>query len=161
MDGILAAGSAIRMMRIVLGIAVLLMLAAIPLAAEVVPNDPATPLFRIFEPIPVKASAAADTTRVTYDDKHPLMIVHSVADLRLARDEKGVLLTLTASDTKTFATITRQHNGHRLLLVAEGDVVQAMNITGPIVDGVLGFKFPESAPVAEYLRRRFHLAEFK
>ena len=34
-------------------------------------------------------------------------------------------------------------------------------ITAPIEDGYLGFKHPQEAAVAEYLRKRFRIAEFK
>jgi hypothetical protein len=36
-----------------------------------------------------------------------------------------------------------------------------VQITAPITDGVIGFKYPDQADVAEYLRRRFRIAEFK
>jgi hypothetical protein len=36
-----------------------------------------------------------------------------------------------------------------------------MHITAPIVNGIIGFKHPEDAAVAEYLRRRFRIGEFK
>ena len=130
-------------------------------AAEVKPADPNIPLFRIFAPVPMKSIKSAARTEVTFDDKHPLLVVRSVSDLRLARDNKGVLITLTSADTKKFAAITRRYNDGLLLLEGEGRVLEAMHITAPIVDGVIGFKHPDDSAVAEYLRRRFRLAEFR
>lgn len=98
---------------------------------------------------------------VTFDDKHPLLVVRSVRDLRLARDGKGVLITLMSVDAGKFAEITRNYNQGLLLLEAENRVLEAMHVTAPITDGIIGFKYPDEAAVAEYLRRRFRLAEFK
>jgi hypothetical protein len=129
--------------------------------ADITPADTSTPLFRIFAPIPMKPADSPVRTQVTFDDKHPLLVVRSVSDLRLARDEKGVLITLTSADTKKFAEITRKYDQGLLLFEADGRVLEAMHITAPIVNGIIGFKHPEEATVAEYLRRRFRIAEFK
>ena len=129
-------------------------------AAEVKPADPNIPLFRIFAPVPMKP-VSATRTEVTFDDKHPLLVIRSVSDLRLARDNKGALITLTPADTKKFAAITQRYSGGLLLLEGEGRILEAMHITAPIVDGVIGFKHPDDGVVAEYLRRRFRLAEFR
>jgi hypothetical protein len=98
---------------------------------------------------------------VTFDDKHPLLIVRSVSDLRLARDGKGVLITLTPVDAQSFAAITRKYNQGLLLLETANRVLEAMHVTAPITDGIIGFKYPDEAAVAEYLRWRFRIAEFK
>jgi hypothetical protein len=138
-----------------------LMLLASARAAEYSPADPTKPLFRIFAPIAMKTPDGAPRERVTFDDKHPLLVVRTVSDLVLARDNKGVLITLTSADAKKFAAITRRYNDGLLLLEAEGEVLQAMHITAPIIDGIIGFKHPEEGAIAEYLRRRFRIAEFR
>jgi DNA gyrase/topoisomerase IV subunit A len=97
----------------------------------------------------------------TFDDKHPLLVIYSVSDLMLARDNKGVLITLTSDDAKKFAEISRKYNDALLLLEADGQVLQAMHITAPITDGIIGWKYPQEEQVAKYLRRRFRIAEFK
>ena len=130
-------------------------------AAEYEPIDPSTPLFRIFAPVPMKTSPGAPRKQVTIDDKHPLLVVHSISDLLLAHDNKGVLITLTPIDAKKFAEITSKYNDRLLLLESEGQILEAMHITAPIVDGIIGFTYPEHATVAEYLRKRFGIAEFK
>jgi hypothetical protein len=104
---------------------------------------------------------SANRTQLTFDDKHPLLVVRSVSDLRLARDHKAVLITLTSADAKKFAEITRKYDQGLLLFEADSRVLEAMHITAPIVDGIIGFKHPEEGTVAEYLRRRFRIAEFK
>jgi hypothetical protein len=130
-------------------------------AAEYKPADPRRPLCRIFAPIPMKTPRGTSREDVTFDDKHPLLVVHSVSDLGLARDNKGVLITLTPADAKKFAEITRKYNGRLLLLEAEGQILEAMHIIAPITDGIIGFKHPDQASAAAYLRRRFRIAEFK
>jgi hypothetical protein len=128
-------------------------------AAEIKPVDPSKPLFRIlrFQ----KIEPASQRPVGTVDDQ-PLLVVWSVSDLVLARDQKGVLITLTAKDAKVFAEITRKYNDGLLVLDAgEGRALEVMHITAPITDGIIGFKHPDNAAAAEYLRRRFRIAEFK
>ena len=136
-------------------------IAATAAAADIKPANPSTPLFRIFVPIPIKRPDSATRTNITFDDKHPLLVVRSVSNLQLGRDGKSVLITLTPADAKKFADITRKYNQGLLLLEADGRVLEAMHVTAPIVNGIIGFKHPEEGAVAEYLRRRFRLAEFK
>jgi len=137
------------------------MLVTSAMAAEIKPTDPNTPLFQVFAPIPMKPASSAGLAGFTFDGKHPLLVVRSVSDLRLARDRKGVIIALTPGDAQKFAAITRKYNQGLLLLEAEGRVLEAMQVTTPITDGVIGFKYPDQAAVAEYLRRRFRIAEFK
>ena len=124
---------------------------------EIKPTDPETPLFEVFAPIPMKA----DYPKVTFDDKQPLLTVFAVRDLILAGDQKGVMLGLNDKDAITFAALTHKYNDQLLILKATDTAVEVMHITAPIEDGYIGFKHPESAALAEYLRRRFHIAEFK
>lgn len=123
--------------------------------------DPGKPLFSVFA---VKPSDPAhpDLPKVSFNPKRPLLTILTVRDLRLARDGKGVLLGLNARDTRAFAAITRKYAGSILILRAGDDqIVETTHITAPNVDGVIGFKHPQEAAFAEYLRHRFRLAEFK
>jgi hypothetical protein len=131
------------------------------MGAEIKPADSSTPLFRIFAPVPMKPANSAAPTGFTFDAERPLLVVRSVSDLRLARDRKGVVIVLVPGDAQKFAAITRKYNQGLLLLEAQGRVLQVVQITAPITDGVIGFKYPDQADVAEYLRRRFRIAEFK
>ena len=125
------------------------------------PVDHTKPLFRIFAPISMPTPAGAPRPKFAFDDGHPLLVVHSVSHLMLARDNKGVLITLTPEDAKKFAEITRKYNDSLLLLEGDGQVLQAMHITAPITDGIIGSKYPQEEKVAKYLRRRFRIAEFR
>ena len=95
-----------------------LILSAAAHGADVTPADTSTPLFRIFAPIPMKPADSAVPVQFTFDAKHPLLVIRSVSDLRLARDQRGVLITLTSADTKKFAEITRKYDQGLLLLEA-------------------------------------------
>jgi hypothetical protein len=131
-------------------------------AAEIKPVDTGTPLFRIFQALPRKAAQGnTKGPEVTLDDKHPLLVVWSVRDVRLASDGKGVLLTLIEKDRKTFAAVTHNYNEGLLLLEGQGNILEAFQITAPVENGLLEFRYPDDAAVAQYLRRRFKLAEFR
>jgi hypothetical protein len=130
-------------------------------ANEYFAGDRSKPLFRVCAPILIPTPSGAARPQFTFDDKLPLLVVYSVSDLVLARDNKGVLITLTPEDAKKFAAITRKHNDGLLLLEADGQVLQAMHISAPIADGIIGFKYPQEESVARYLRRRVRIAEFK
>jgi hypothetical protein len=110
-------------------------------AADIKPVDPTKPLFRIVRFQKIQPGAQRPVGIV--DDK-PLLVVWSVSDLALARDQKGVLITLTPKDAKAFAEITRTYNGGLLVLDAgDGHALQVMHITAPITDGIIGFKHPD------------------
>jgi hypothetical protein len=125
--------------------AVLLCARGVSDGSEITPADSTKPLFRLFAPVPTSTSDSLARESVTFDDKRPLMTVRSVSDLLLAPDQKGVRITLTPSDTKKFAVLTRKYNQQLLLFEADGEVLAALRITAPIVDGIIGFKHPEEA----------------
>jgi hypothetical protein len=126
-------------------------------ATDIRPTDPGTPVFRIFAPTPMKG----DQSRLSFDNAHPLLIVSAVRDLRLADDRKGVQITLNDDDARAFAVLTRKYRGSDLLLESNGRVLEALQITAPCVNGVISFKYPDDAVVADYLRKRFRIGEFK
>lgn len=131
--------------------------AAFGAAADIRPIDPGTPVFRIFLPAPMKG----DSSRLTFDNAHPLLVVSAVRDLRLADDHKGVQITLTDDDARAFAILTRKYKGNDLLLESKGRVLEALHVTAPSTNGVMSFKYPDDAAVADYLRKRFRIGEFK
>jgi hypothetical protein len=102
-----------------------------------------------------------DQSRLTFDNAHPLLLVSAVRDLRLADDRKGVQITLNDDDARGFAILTRKYKGNVLLLESNGRVLEALQITAPSVNGVITFKYPQDAVVADYLRKRFRIGEFK
>lgn len=137
-------------------LAAFLVVVASAAGGEIRPADSSKPLFPILK---FQSLHGGDHPKGTVDEK-PLLVVWAVSDLRLASDDKGVLITLTPKDTKKFAAITRKY-GYLVLDAGEGRPIEVMHITAPIVDGIIGFKHPDEAVAAEYLRRRFRIGEFK
>lgn len=131
-------------------------------AADIKPADSSFPLFRIFQALPKKgAQGNIHGLQVTLDDKRPLLVVWAVHAVRLASDRKGVLLLLTEKDRKSFAALTRKYNHGLLLLESQENILEAIHVTEPVENGVLEFRYPDDAAMAQYLRRRFKLAEFR
>jgi hypothetical protein len=126
-------------------------------AAHIKPADTSKPLFRILK---FQTLHGGDHPQGVANGEHPLLVVWSLGNVQLARDNKGVLITLTPKDTKTFASITLRY-GYLIFDAGEGRPIEVLHITAPIIDGVIGFKHPEEATAAEYLRRRLLLGEFK
>jgi len=137
------------------------LLAASAFAADLKPADPSTPLFRIFQALPKGEQQKSGAPQITFDPKHPLLVVWSVRDLKIGPDHKSVLLVLTEKDRKIFATLTHKYNHSLLLLEAQGNVLEAIQITQPLENGALEFGYPDDAAMAQYLRRRFKLGEFR
>jgi hypothetical protein len=127
--------------------------------ADVRPHDTSKPLFRVLAPTKVEQSAKGPV--LTVGGEHPLLVVWSVRDLSLGRDGKSVLITLQPNDAKLFAAATQKYNHGLLVLEGDGRVLQAMYVTNPVLNGVMSFKHPDDAAVAEYLRRRFRIGEFR
>ncbi|HVN96172.1 MAG TPA: hypothetical protein VMT62_07070 [Syntrophorhabdaceae bacterium] len=124
---------------------------------ELKPADSDEPIFRIFEGIPKESERLS----FAIDDKKPLLVVSTITDLILAQDGKGVLIRLNEKDTKTFAEITRKFQDKILFVQCTDSLLEGMHITAPIEDGYIGWQYPQSAKVAEYLRKRFRVGEFK
>jgi hypothetical protein len=137
------------------------LLASPAFAADLKPADPSTPVFRIFQALPKGEQQKSGPAQITFDTKHPLLVVWSVGDLKLAPDHKSVLLLLTKKDRKAFAALTHKYNHGLLLLEAQGSVLEAIEIAEPVENGALEFKYPDDAAMAQYLRRRFKIAEFR
>jgi hypothetical protein len=134
------------------------LLAASALGADIKPYDTSKPLFRVLAPTKIEQSAKGPVA--TVDDKHPLLVVWSVRDLSLGRDGKSVLIALQSKDAKVLAAATQKYNHGLLVLEGDGRVLQAMYVTAPVLNGVMGFNYLDDAAVAEYLRRRFRIGEF-
>jgi len=131
-----------------------------PAAADIKPADTTKPLFRILKFNTLRdAARERENAKGEVDDEHPMLVVWKLRDVQLARDNKGVLMTLTPEDTKRFAAVTSRYG--YLVFEGNGRALQALHITAPITEGIIGFKHPEEAAVAEYLRRRLRLGEFK
>lgn len=144
-------------MKTILFAFVLLIRAATAHADEILPTDPKTPLFTIYEnhfdPQPKDAQPRTHYGHVG----KPLLTVYSLADLLLQADKKGVRVVLTEEDAKTFAEITRKYQ-YPLLLAGDQKAGVIMHFTAPIEDGSILFSDSNySADVAGYLRHRFRV----
>jgi hypothetical protein len=146
-------------MRVFAVLALIHCLAAVTTAADIKPADSAAPLLTIYEPKFTSSGSEAQPAKAELGRR--LLVISSVRDLVLARDNKGVLLGLTSADTKKFSEITRRFDKRYLVVMATDDIMEVIRITAPIEDGYIGFKHPEEAPIAKYLRRRFRIGEFK
>ena len=124
---------------------------------QTVSDDLTKPLLQIFAS---RQSGSQNPGKLIFDGRKPLLSVYTVHDLILFRDKKGVMLGLNNEDRKAFAALTRKYNGKTLILQTGDKSITALHILAPMMDGYIGFKYPVEAKVAEYLRRRFHLAEF-
>jgi hypothetical protein len=124
---------------------------------ELKPVDSQDPIFRIFEAVLKNEEKPA----YAINDTKPLLAVSTLSDLIIARDGKGILIRLNESDTKAFAELTRKFQGQVLFVQCTGTLFEGMRITAPIEDGYIGWRHPRSAEVAEYLRKRFRIGEFK
>ena len=126
------------------------------LSADVLPVDKKGPIFRIYGAF---SAPNQDRTKpgpqVTFDAKHPLLVVSSVRDVRRTSD--GVVLTLNDKDAKTFSGLTRKMNQGLLVVEGEGNLLTVLHITEPLNNGVLVFKDADDPTVTKYLRRRFNL----
>lgn len=124
-------------------------------AADIKPADGNAPVFRIF------ASSAGGgvnpDSAINLNGKKPLMILTSVAAIGESRDRKAVRLTLSSADARHFADITRKHPNDLLVLEANGRILEAIQATAPVTNGILEFTYPDDATVVDYLRKRFHL----
>jgi hypothetical protein len=72
-------------------------------AADIKPTDSSNFLFRILK---FQTLRGGDHPQGVADDEHPLLVVWSLREVRLAGDDKGVLIVLTPKDAKTFTAIT-------------------------------------------------------
>ena len=126
----------------------------VAVAADLTPADGNAPVFRIF-------AANKGDAHIAYDNKRPLLVIQALSDVRLDRQQKGVLIVLTGADSKKLSQLTRQYKQKLLLLEGEGKILEVMHITSPVENGSLEFKYPDDEVVAEYVRKRFRLGEFK
>ena len=126
--------------------------------ADIKPADTRTPVFRIYQAYPNPTQQRLTPgPQVTFDARMPLLVVWSVRDVKLAPDHKGVVLTLNDKDRATFAALSRTYRNGLLLLEGQGTILTGLQIGQPLNNGVLEFKYPDDANVADYLRRRFKL----
>jgi hypothetical protein len=119
---------------------------------DMVPSDPQTPLFEIYEmkTLPHKGS---DPHTHQAETGNLLLRVFTLRDLLPLPD--GAQITLTEKDARAFARLTRSHD-YLILLTPRSDTGVVMHISAPIEDGVIMFTPRNfSTQVARYIRQRF------
>jgi hypothetical protein len=128
-----------------------------PGAPELKPIDSDTPLFEIFEGIPLNP----DKPSFKVNFSKPLLVVSTLSDLRLEEDGKGVVLRLNPKDTYTFTKLEIEYKGRILFWRGADNVMEGMRIVEPVGDGYIRFTHQRSAAMAEYVRKRFRIGEFR
>jgi hypothetical protein len=142
-------------MKAVITTLVVLVFTAMALADYILPNDPKTPLFVIYE----------NHFDPPNKDKKPhtlqghvgklLLTVYALNDLLLEADKKGVRVVLTQKDAKVFAEITHKYQ-YPVLVTGDESAGTVMHFTAPIEDGSILFTDSNySADIAKYLRLRY------
>ncbi|MGA3117844.1 MAG: hypothetical protein ABSF90_25845 [Syntrophobacteraceae bacterium] len=130
---------------------------SMPDSPELKPIDSDIPLFEVFEGIPRNANKPS----FTIEFSKPLLVVSTLADLQLEEDGKGVVLRLNPKDTFTFTKLTTKYKGRILFWKGANNEMEGMRIIEPVEDGYIRFTHQRSAAMAEYLRKRFRIGEFK
>ena len=90
--------------------------------------------------------------------------ITSLKNISLNSDGKGVRIVLNEEDRKAIAELTRKFQGEYMRWSAAETAELFVHIAAPTEEGVFEFspaKSKESGSIAESLRKRFRLAEFK
>ena len=132
---------------------------------DILPDDPKTPLLQFYEARrdpPSKNKKGSDAKPGFHiDTNKPLLTVRAVHDVILSPDGKGVVLYLNDDDSEVYSVLTKKYLNQFMVLLATEDTGSVMHITGRVTDGYISFEDPVKTNIATYLRRRFHLGEFK
>ena len=123
------------------------------IAAEMRP-DGGGPVFLIFA---AGSSSGAGARKIDITGKKPLLVVTTAADVRLSKDRKAIRFTFNRNDARRFADLTRKHANEFLILQGNGKVLEVMQVSSPVTNGVIEFTYPDDAAVADYLKKRFGL----
>jgi hypothetical protein len=143
-------------MRAFLLAAILVLGAGLGHGDEIRPGDSPAPLFNIYEARPDRPANGSSRER-HFHPGQMLLSVHSLGDMLLQPDKKGVRVILNEDDTKAFAKLTRRHD-YLIFLCEDPAATVTMHITAPVDDGKILFDASvEAVPVAQYLRKRFHV----
>ncbi len=138
--------------------ALLVLLCCVAFAAPAIPAemrpDGNGPVFQIFT---TDLSSGGGSPKIDISGKQPIMIVTRAADVRVSKDRKAVRFTFVGGDARRFADLTRKHRNEFLVLQGKGKVLEAMQVTSPVTNGILEFTYPDDAVVADYLKTRFRL----
>jgi hypothetical protein len=136
-----------------------LILAAGIILAQVTQSSagPDSPVLQYYELIPAAPSLDRPGTP-NFKMGKLLLTIQSVRSATLEPDGKSILIALNDQDKKSFAELTRKHQGQLLFCqVSAKPVIGGIAfISAPIENGVIEFSEARySGDIAEYLRHRF------
>jgi hypothetical protein len=128
----------------------------LPKSDEIRPGDSTAPLFMIYEARPDRPAKDSAGER-HFHSGQMLLTVHSLADMVLQPDKKGVRVILNDDDTKALAKLTRRP-GYLIFVCGDSTASVTMHFTETVDDGKILFDASvEAVPMAQYLRKRFHV----
>jgi hypothetical protein len=124
---------------------------------DIKPVDSSAPVLQYFEPVQIAPRPGhADAPNFTFDQRKPLFTIHSVRQLMVHPNGRGVTLVLNEADQRRYAELTRRFQGRLLICAGAGGVVSISKINSPVQNGVIEFSdASDTGQVAKYLRRRF------
>ena len=124
------------------------------------------PLFSLYGPFDQKPDVAAVLKQIS--GKKSALDVAGFREVVLTNDDKGIRIWLDEQDSRVLKNVSQKNPGRWLVAVAPpkdyfvgASSVAAISITPDMAKGYISFKHPECASVAQSLRRRFRIAEFR
>ena len=123
------------------------------------------PLFSLYGPFDQKPDIAIVSK---LSEKKSALHVAGFREVVLAKDDKGIMIWLDEQDSRVLKKLAQKNPGQWLVAVAPPkdyfvgpSAFAVISITPAMAGGHITFKHPECALVAQSLRRRFRIAEFR
>jgi hypothetical protein len=124
------------------------------------------PLFSLFGPFDHRPDISTVLKEIR--DKKSSLDVYGFHEVILADDDKGITIVLGEQDSRLLKALAQKYDGRWFVAVAPpkdffigASAVAVVYMTPSMMDGHITFKHPECASIAQSLRRRFHIAEFR
>lgn len=124
------------------------------------------PLFSVYGPFDQRPDVSAVSKQIS--GKKSVLDVAGFREVILAKDDKGITIWLNEQDSRLLKNLAQKNPGRWLVVVAPPkdffvgpSSVAVVSITPTMGGGHMIFKHPECASVAQALRRRFRIAEFR
>lgn len=122
------------------------------------------PLFVLFGPFDYKPGLRAVENAIR--EKKSALDVYDFREVILAEDEKSITIGLNEEDARILKGLARKGNRSWFIstappkdIVAGGPSIAVLEVTP--ANGQIIFRHPECASIAQNLRRRFRIAEFR
>ena len=121
------------------------------------------PLFSLYGPFEAAPDAA------TLRKARAALDVYDFEEVILGDDEKSITLRLSGMDRRVMAQLAQKHAGKWFVAAApsKGEIysgksaVAVSRMTTALADGQITFPHPQSAEIAQALRWRLRIAEFR